>query len=62
MMELLKNMGDVKTNKLNIIKEEDPDEEKDELYSNEDLQIVINQKENNRSKCYKLPEQKIIIK
>jgi len=62
MMELLKNMADVKTNKLNIIKEEEDPEDKDEIYSNDDLQIVINQKENKRINCYKLPEQKIIIK
>jgi hypothetical protein len=66
MMELLKNMGDVKADKaakLNIIKEDEEDEEdKGEIYSSEDLQIIINQKENIKSKCYKLPQQKIIIK
>ena len=64
MMELLKNMGDVKASaKLNIIKEdEDEDEDKGEIYSSEDLQIIINQKENKKTKCYKLPQQKIIIK
>jgi hypothetical protein len=65
-MELLKNMGDVKADKaakLNIIKEDEEDEEdKGEIYSSEDLQIIINQKENIKSKCYKLPQQKIIIK
>jgi DNA-directed RNA polymerase II subunit RPB1 len=65
MMELLKDMDDtVKTakgtDKLRVIPEEA--EEKDELYSNEDLQIIINQKEIKKSRCYKLPEQKVIIK
>jgi hypothetical protein len=60
MMELLKNMVDAKKDKLDVIKEDL--EDKDELYSNEDLQIIINQKENKKSKCYKLPQQKIIIK
>jgi DNA-directed RNA polymerase II subunit RPB1 len=64
MMELLKNMGDKgdKATKLNIIKEYEEDEDKSELYSNDDLQIIINQKENKKSRCYKLPQQKIIIK
>lgn len=62
MMELLKDMGDVaKTDKLKVIQEEEP-EDKDELYSNEDLQIIINQKEIKKSMCYKLPEQKVVIK
>ena len=63
MMELLKDMGDAvkATDKLKVIPEEEP-EEKDELYSNEDLQIIINQKEIKKSRCYKLPEQKVIIK
>jgi hypothetical protein len=55
-------MGDVaKTDKLKVIQEEEP-EDKDELYSNEDLQIIINQKEIKKSMCYKLPEQKVVIK
>jgi DNA-directed RNA polymerase II subunit RPB1 len=65
MMELLKNMGDAKLDKavakLNIIKE-DEEEDKGELYSSDDLQIIINQKENKKNRCYKLPPQKIIIK
>jgi hypothetical protein len=63
MMELLKNIVDTKKEKLNIIKEEQEDQEDSgELYSKEDLQIIINQKENKKGKCYKLPQQKIIIK
>ena len=62
MMELLKNMGDVKADKLNVIKEEIEDEDNNELYTNDDLQIIINQKEVKKSKCYKLPVQKVIIK
>jgi hypothetical protein len=66
MMELLKDMDDTAktakgTDKLRVIPEEEA-EEKDELYSNEDLQIIINQKEIKKSRCYKLPEQKVIIK
>jgi DNA-directed RNA polymerase II subunit RPB1 len=63
MMELLKNIVDVKKDKLDIINEDIEDQDDGgELYSKEDLQIIINQKENKKSKCYKLPQQKIIIK
>jgi DNA-directed RNA polymerase II subunit RPB1 len=68
MMELLKGMGaDAADAGLNVIPENDEggDEDDegggDELYKNEDLQIIINQKEVKKSKCYKLPKQKVII-
>jgi DNA-directed RNA polymerase II subunit RPB1 len=63
MMELLKNMVDAKKDKLDVIKEDKEDlEDNVDLYSNDDLQIIINQKENKKSNCYKLPQQKLIIK
>jgi DNA-directed RNA polymerase II subunit RPB1 len=67
MMELLKNMGDPKVDKaakLKVIQEdkEELPEDKDEVYTNDDLQIIIDQKEVKKSKCYKLPQQKVIIK
>jgi DNA-directed RNA polymerase II subunit RPB1 len=71
MMELFKSMGDTKVgknDKLNVIPEDKEDaaaaaaEDKDELYTNDDLQIIIRQKEVKRSKCYKLPQQKVVIK
>jgi hypothetical protein len=65
MMELLKGMADATDANagLNVIPEdgEGEDGEGDELYKNEDLQIIINQKEVKKSKCYKLPKQKVII-
>jgi DNA-directed RNA polymerase beta' subunit len=70
MMELLKNMteaagaagADAKGKKemLNVIPEDDKEEDND-VFTNDDLQIVINQKEVKKSKCYKLPKQKVII-
>jgi DNA-directed RNA polymerase II subunit RPB1 len=63
MMELLKDVADNKKGKLDAIPENKEDiEEADELYTNDDLQIIINQKENKKAKCYKLPQQKVIIK
>jgi hypothetical protein len=67
MMELLKNMGDPKVDKaakLKVIQEEKEElpEDKDEVYTNDDLQIIIDHKEVKKSKCYKLPQQKVIIK
>jgi hypothetical protein len=63
MMELLKDVADTKKGKLDAIPENKEDiEEADELYTNDDLQIIINQKENKKAKCYKLPQQKVIIK
>jgi DNA-directed RNA polymerase II subunit RPB1 len=65
MMELLKNMGDTakakpaNADKLKVIPE---DEQPEETYTNDDLQIIINQKEVKKSKCYKLPQQKVVIK
>jgi hypothetical protein len=65
MMELLKNMGDTANgkptvaDKLKVIPEDEPPEE---TYTNDDLQIIINQKEVKKSKCYKLPQQKVVIK
>jgi DNA-directed RNA polymerase beta' subunit len=66
MMELLKNMGDTAkakpanvADKLKVIPE---DEQPEETYTNDDLQIIINQKEVKKSKCYKLPQQKVVIK
>ena len=71
MMELLKGMGADAADAdagLNVIPEDDEDDDEDgdegggdELYKNEDLQIIINQKEVKKSKCYKLPKQKVII-
>jgi DNA-directed RNA polymerase beta' subunit len=64
MMELLKNMADTKADVkedagkkdvLNVIPEDD------EVFTNDDLQIIIDQKEIKKSKCYKLPKQKVII-
>jgi hypothetical protein len=59
-------MGDpkvdkAKADKLNVI-QEDKEDIPDEIYTNDDLQIIINQKEIKKSKCYKLPQQKVIIK
>jgi len=63
MMELLKDVADTKKGKLDAIPENKEDiEEADELYTNDDLQIIINQKENKKAKCYKLPVQKVVIK
>jgi DNA-directed RNA polymerase II subunit RPB1 len=66
MMELLKGMADAADANagLNVIPEDgegEGEDEGDELYKNEDLQIIINQKEVKKSKCYKLPKQKVII-
>lgn len=53
----------LKKGKLDAIPENKEDtEEADELYTNDDLQIIINQKENKKGGCYKLPVQKVVIK
>jgi DNA-directed RNA polymerase beta' subunit len=65
MMELLKNMTDAadakgKKEMLNVIPEDDKEDD-NETFTNDDLQIVIHQKEVKKNKCYKLPKQKVII-
>jgi len=66
MMELLKGMTDAKSDaRLNVIPEDEAaeaDEADEEIFTNDDLQIIIHQKEVKKSKCYKLPQQKVIIK
>jgi len=64
MMELLKGMADAKSDaRLNVIPEDDAAEaDEEEIFTNDDLQIIIHQKEVKKSKCYKLPQQKVIIK
>jgi hypothetical protein len=64
MMELLKGMTDAKSDaRLNVIPEDDAAEaDEEEIFTNDDLQIIIHQKEVKKSKCYKLPQQKVIIK
>jgi hypothetical protein len=67
LMELLKGMADAKATdaRLNVIPEADEDSEVAEaaetVFTNDDLQIIIHQKEVKKSKCYKLPQQKVII-
>jgi hypothetical protein len=65
LMELMKGMADGKATdaRLNVIPEADEDAEAAETaFTNDDLQIIIHQKEVKKSKCYKLPQQKVIIK
>jgi hypothetical protein len=63
----LKGMADAKATdaRLNVIPEADEDSEVAEaaetVFTNDDLQIIIHQKEVKKSKCYKLPQQKVII-
>jgi hypothetical protein len=45
-----------------MIPEDEAAEAAEAAFTNDDLQIIIHQKEVKKSKCYKLPQQKVIIK